>query len=101
MPLKLLAKTFLIPLGLTTVASLVDTRINKKILRPEMTTLIISNIEIKEIWFIDNRCNETIKNKAKEQKRGSSGIFLGTLSASWLGSLLTGNRLTTKYVNKE
>ena len=48
MPLKLLAKTFLIPLGLTTVASLVDTRINKKILRPEMTTLIISNIEIKK-----------------------------------------------------
>ena len=82
MALKLLAKIFLIPLGLTTVASLVDTRINKKILRPEMTTLIISNIEIKEIWFIDNRCNEAIKNKAKEQKRGSSGIFLGTLSAS-------------------
>ena len=33
---------------------------------------------------------ETIKNEAKEQKRGFIGMLLGTLGASLLGNLLTG-----------
>ena len=33
---------------------------------------------------------ETIKNEAKEQKRGFLPILLGTLAASMLGSALTG-----------
>ena len=34
--------------------------------------------------------NETIKNKAKEQKGGFPSMLLGTLGASLLGNLLTG-----------
>ena len=33
---------------------------------------------------------ETVKNEAKEQKGGFLSMFLGTLSASLLGNLLTG-----------
>ena len=35
--------------------------------------------------------SETIKNKAKEQKRGFLGKLLRTLGASLIGNLLTGN----------
>ena len=34
--------------------------------------------------------SHTIKNKAKEQKKGFFGMLLGTLGASLLGNLLTG-----------
>ena len=34
--------------------------------------------------------SETIKNKAKEQKRGFLSMLLNTLEASLLGNLLTG-----------
>ena len=34
--------------------------------------------------------SETIKNEAKEQKRGFLSMLLGTLGASLLGNLLTG-----------
>ena len=34
--------------------------------------------------------NETIKNKAKEQKGGFPSMLLGTLGASLLGNLSTG-----------
>ena len=39
---------------------------------------------------------ETIKNEAKEQKRGFIGMLLGTLGASLLGNLLTGKEVKTK-----
>ena len=35
--------------------------------------------------------SKTIENETKEQNRGFLGMFLGTLGASLLGSLLTGN----------
>ena len=35
--------------------------------------------------------SQTIKNEAKEQKGGFLGMLLGTLGASLLGNLLTGN----------
>ena len=41
-----------------------------------------SELLIKEI-------SKTIKNEAKEQKRGFFSVFLGTLAASILGSVLT------------
>ena len=34
--------------------------------------------------------SKTIKNEAKEQKKGFIRMFLGTLGASFLGNLLTG-----------
>ena len=41
--------------------------------------------------------NETIKNKAKEQKGGFPSMLLGTLGASLLGNLLTGKEAS--YMN--
>ena len=48
-----LAKSVLIPLGLTAAASAVDAAIHKKMFRSGVTTLIISNVEINDIMKID------------------------------------------------
>ena len=50
--LKPLAKSVLIPLGLTTVASATNAAIHKKMLRSGFTTLIISNEEMNDIKSI-------------------------------------------------
>ena len=62
-------------------------------------TLIISNEEmnkkIKIVQALEDSnillkgATKTIKNKAKEQKRGFLSMLLGTLGASLLGNLLT------------
>ena len=96
-----LAKSVLIPLGLTAVASAADAGIDKKILGSgHNTTLIISNDEMKDILKIVKSVedsgvllegvSETIKNEAKEQKGGFLSMLLGTLGASLLGNLLAG-----------
>ena len=66
----------------------------------DATTLIISNEEMDNIMKIVKSLGEsgllikgisqTIKNEAKEQKRGFLSMLLGTLGASLLGNLLTG-----------
>ena len=100
--IKPLAKSVLIPLGLTAAASAVDAGIHKKILvsGTTATTLIISNNEIENIIkivksFEDSglllkRVTETVQNEVKEQKRGFLSMLLGTLGASLLGNILTG-----------
>ena len=105
MPLKKnviepLAKSVLIPLGLTAAASAADAGIHKKILGSGNTTLIISNNEIEDIIKIVKSLEdsglllkgvtETVQNEAKEQKGGFLSMLLGTLGASLLGNLLTG-----------
>ena len=65
------------------------------------TKLITSNEEMNNIrkivksledsGLLMKSVSETIKNEAKEQKKGFLSIFLGTLSASLLENLLTGN----------
>ena len=103
--IKPLAKSVLIPLGLTTAASAADAGIHKKILGsgrrhssslalPNNTTLIISNDEMKDIIEIVKSLedsglllkgvSETIQNEAKEQKGGFLSMLLGTLGASLL-----------------
>ena len=47
--IKSLAKSVLIPLGLTAVASAANAGIHKKISGSEKTTLIISNDEMKDV----------------------------------------------------
>ena len=90
-----LAKSVLIPLGLTAAASAGDPEIHRKILRSgNNTTLIISNDEMKDILKIFKSLedsglllkgvSETIKNEAKEQKGGFLSMLLGTLSANIL-----------------
>ena len=98
--LKPLAKSVLIPLGLTAATSATDAPIHKKIFGSAVTTLIISNEEMNDIikkiksleesGLLIKGISETIKNEAKEQKGVFLGMLLGTLSASLLGNLLTG-----------
>ena len=62
------------------------------------TTLIISSNEMEDIFkivkslgdlgLLSEGVSETIKNEAKEQKRGFLGMLLGTLGASVLGNML-------------
>ena len=99
--IKPLAKSVLIPLGLTAAASGAGAGIHKKILGSghSNTTLIISNDEMDDILKIvkslENsgvllKCvNETIQNEAKEQRGGFLSMLLGTLGASLLGDVLS------------
>ena len=98
--IKPLAKSVLIPLGLTAAASAVDAGILKKFLGSGTTTLIISNDEIKDIIRIVKSLEDSglllkgiskiIQNEAKEQKGGFLSMLLGTLGASLLGNILAG-----------
>ena len=98
--IKPLAKSVLIPLGLTAAASAADAGIHKKILGSGNTTLIISNDEINDIikiiksledsGLLLKEVNETVQNEVKEQKGGFLGMLLGTLGASLLGNNLAG-----------
>ena len=95
--IKPLAKSVLIPLGLTAAASAADAGIHKKILRfgRNNTTLIISNDEIDDILKIVKSLENsgvllkgvsgTIQHEAKEQRGGFLSMSLGTLGASLLG----------------
>ena len=96
--LKPLVKAILIPLVLTAASSATNAAIHKRMFGSGFIT-IISNEEINDIMKIVTsleeselliKCvSETIKNEAKEQKRGFLGMLLGTLGASLLGNLLT------------
>ena len=96
-----LAKTGLIPLGLTAAASAADAGIHKKtLISGHNTTLIIPTDEMKDILKIIKSLedsglllegvSETIKNEASEQKGGFLSMLLGTLGASLLGNMLAG-----------
>ena len=107
--IKPLAKSVLIPLGLTAAASAADAGIHKKILgsgRPldlapphNNTILIISNDEMDDILKIVKSLqgsglllkgvSETIQHEAKEQRGGFLSMLLGTLGASLLGDILS------------
>ena len=89
--IKPLAKSALIPLGLTAAASVADAGIHKKILGSTTTTLIISNDEIEDIikivkslegsGLVLKGVSETVQNEAKDQKGGFLNMLLGTLGA--------------------
>ena len=98
--IKALAKSVLIPLGLTAAVSVADAGIHKELLGSGNMTTIISNDEIGDIIKIVKSLEDsglllkgvtkTVQNEVKEQKRGFLSTLLGTLSASLLGNLLTG-----------
>ena len=100
--IKPLAKSVLIPLGLTAAASATDAGIHKKILGlgHNNTTLIISNDEIEDIikiiksledsGLLLEMVTETVQNEVKEKNGAFLSILLGTLGASLLGNLLAG-----------
>ena len=98
--IKPLAKSVLIPLGLT-AASAADAGIHKKISGSghNNTTLIISSDEMDDILKIVKSLensgvllkgvSETIQHEAKEQRGGFLSMLLGTLGASLLGDILS------------
>ena len=95
--LKPLAKSILIPLGLTAAASATDAAIHKKMFGSVVTTLVISMNDfmkivksLEEFGLLMKGVSKTIKNEVKERKGRFLGILLGTLGASLLGNLLTG-----------
>ena len=99
--IKPLAKSILIPLGLTAAASAADAGIHKNILGSghNNTTLIISNDDMGDILKIVKSpedsgvllkgVSETIQHEAKEQRGGFLSMLLGTLGASLLGDVLS------------
>ena len=100
--IKPLAKSVLIPLGLTAAASAADAEIYKKILGlgHNTTALIISNNKmegimkivksLKDAGLLLKAVTKKIQNEAKEQKEGFLSMLLGTLGASLLGNILAG-----------
>ena len=108
--IKPLAKSVLIPLALTAAVSAADAGIHKKIVGSgkhpsdsashNNAVLVISSDEMKDIIEIVKSLEdsglllkgvcETIRNEAKEQKIGFLSMLLGTLGASLLGNILTG-----------
>ena len=101
--IKPLAKSVLIPLGLTAAASAADAGIHKKILGSgynNTATLIISNDEMEDFIKIVKSLEDsglllkgvskTVQNEAKERKGGFLSMLLGTLGASLLGNILAG-----------
>ena len=80
--LKPLAKSVLIPLGLTAAASATDATIHKKLFGSGITTLVISNEEMNDIMEIVKSLeepgllikgiSETIKMKQKNKKEDLS-----------------------------
>ena len=93
--IKPLAKSVLLPLGLTAATSEADAGIHKKILgsgHDNNTTLRISNHEMDDILKIVKSLEdsgvllkgvcETIQHDAKEQRGGFLSMLLGTLGAS-------------------
>ena len=109
-----LAKSVLIPLGLTAAASAADAGIHKKILGLDNdTTLIISNNKIEDLikivksvedsGFLLKGVTESVQNEIKEQKGEFLSMLLGTIGASLLGNLLTakGAVHAGKRVNKK
>ena len=105
-----LAKSVLIPLGLTAAASAADAGIHKKILGSGNTTLIISNKDMDDLIKIVKSLEdsglllkgvtESVQNEVKEQKGGFLSMLLGTLGASLLGNLLTGKGIYRAGKNK-
>ena len=98
--IKSLAKSVLIPLGITPAASAVDVGMHKKILGSVNTTIIVSNDELEDIIKLVTSLEdsslllkgviETIQNEAKEQKGEFLSMLLGTLGASLFGNILAG-----------
>ena len=106
--MKPLAKSVLIPIGLSAASQAADSEIHKKILRSGTTTLIISNDETEDIIdIVKSRedsglllkgVSETIQNETKEQKVGFLSMFSMLLCE--LGANLLGDVLASKGMNR-
>ena len=96
-----LAKNVLAPLGLTAAMSAIDGSIQKKIhglgvkliIEQEDVNDIIKIIEaLENSGILLKGVTKTIENETKQQREGFLSMLLGTLGASLLGNLLTGEK---------
>ena len=96
-----LAKNVLAPLGLTAAMSAIDGGIQMKIHGSGVKLIIeqeYMNDIMKIIEALENSgillkgVSKTIENETKEQRGGFLSMLLGTLRASLLGNLLTGEK---------
>ena len=96
-----LAKNALAPLGLTDAMSAIDGSIQKKIHGSGVKLIIEQedmNDVMKVIKTLENSgillkgVSKTIENETKEQRGGFLSMLLGTLGASLLGNLSTGEK---------
>ena len=85
-----LAKSSLVPLGLTAAASAANAGFQKKTFPNEDTDDMKTVKPLEESNLLIRDVSETIKNEAKEQKGGFLSMLLGTLALSLLGSALAG-----------
>ena len=96
--IKPLAKSVLIPLGLAAAVSGSGRPLFSLLHNNNNAILIISNDEMKDTveivesledsGLLPERANETIQNKAKEQRGQFLSMLLGRLGASLLGDIL-------------
>ena len=98
--LQRLAKSVLIPLGMTVAASATDASIQMKTFGSGMMILIILNEEIKIIKSLEEPCL-LIKCVSKTIKGGFPGMLLGALRVSLLGNLLTCKEVKSKIPGRE
>ena len=96
-----LAKNVIAPLGLTAAMSAIDGSIQKKIhgsgvklvIEQEDMNDIIKIIEsLESSGILLKGVTKTIENETKEHRGGFLSMLLGTLGASLLGNLLTGEK---------
>ena len=101
--IKPLAKSLLIPLGLTAAASVADAGINTKMLGSGNTKLIISNDEIEDVIKVIKSLEDSglLLKRVTEKKGGFLSMLLGTLGASLLGNLLTGKEAIANRQGQE
>ena len=93
-----LAKSVLISLVLVGVMSAADVAIKNNIFESQMTTLMISSLEIddnmkivkslEELVLLIKGVSETIENEAKDQKCRFFSMSFHTLCANWLGNIM-------------
>ena len=98
------AKSVLIPLGLTAAASAAGAGMHKKILGSGYNRTLITSIDemndileivksLEDSGLLLKGVSETIKNEAKEQKGGFLRMLLGPVGTSLSGSMLAGQRV--------
>ena len=92
-----LAKSVLVPLGLTATAAATDPTVRKKIYGSGTTTLVLSNEDSNDIRKIIKSyeesgllidVSETVENEVKKQRIWFFGMLAATLGASLLGNML-------------
>ena len=98
-----LAKSVIVPLGLTASESATNAAFQKKIFESGMTKLLISNDKMEDVMKIIKSLDEsgilikcitkTIENETKKQIVGFLAIFSGTVGASLLGNIFAGKSL--------